>query len=63
MGHIDENHTKRMIYELLAERLPDLRASWGSVSEDPRSHRVGFERIRAELGAFPDPGAARFRRN
>ena len=82
VGDSGENYTKRMMYELLKERLPDLRAEWVSVDEDPRSYKVSFERIRSELGfettwdvpsgmdqiirlarlgAFPDPGAPRFR--
>lgn len=82
VGDSGENYTKRMMYELLADRLPGLRAEWVQVVEDPRSYRVGFERIAGalgfrvrrrvpdgldevlalnRLGAWPDPGAARFR--
>jgi hypothetical protein len=38
------------MYELLKERLPDLRAEWTTIDEDPRSYKVSFERIRDELG-------------
>lgn len=50
VGNSDENYTKRMMYELLKERLPDLEAEWVSVDEDPRSYKVSFERIGRELG-------------
>ncbi len=82
VGHSGENYTKRMMYELLKERLPELQAAWVEVDEDPRSYKVSFERIKeelgyatewtvpagmdqiiaqAQLGAFPDPEAGRFR--
>lgn len=82
VGDSGENYTKGMMYELLRERLPELRAEWVEVDEDPRSYKVSFQRIadelgysttwdvpagmdqiiaHARLGAFPDPGAARFR--
>ena len=50
VGDSGENYTKRMMYELLKERLPDLRAEWTTVDEDPRSYKVSFERIRETLG-------------
>jgi len=50
VGDSDENYTKRMMFDLLKERLPELRAEWVHVDEDPRSYRVGFGRIRDELG-------------
>lgn len=50
VGHSDENYTKRMMYDLLKERLPELQAAWVEVDEDPRSYKVSFERIRDELG-------------
>ncbi len=82
VGNSDENYTKGMMYELLKERLPELRAEWVTINEDPRSYKVSFQRIadelgyettwtvpagmdqiiaQARLGAFPDPGAPRFR--
>lgn len=50
VGNSGENYTKRMMYELLKERLPDLDAEWVSIDEDPRSYKVSFERIGEELG-------------
>jgi nucleoside-diphosphate-sugar epimerase len=50
VGDSDENYTKGMMYELLVERLPGLRAEWVSIDEDPRSYKVSFERIRETLG-------------
>ena len=45
VGDSGENYTKRMMYELLKERLPELRAEWTTIDEDPRSYKVSFERI------------------
>jgi nucleoside-diphosphate-sugar epimerase len=50
VGDSGENYTKGMMYELLVERLPGLRAEWVSIDEDPRSYKVSFERIRETLG-------------
>lgn len=50
VGNSDENYTKRMMYELLKERLPELRAEWVKIDEDPRSYKVSFQRITDELG-------------
>jgi nucleoside-diphosphate-sugar epimerase len=50
VGDSGENYTKRMMYELLKERLPELRAEWTTVDEDPRSYKVSFERIHETLG-------------
>jgi nucleoside-diphosphate-sugar epimerase len=54
VGDSDENYTKRMMYELLLERLPDLKVEWVEVDEDPRSYRVSFERVATELGFAVD---------
>ena len=50
VGGDGENYTKRMMYELLKERLPDLEVEWVDVDEDPRSYRVSFDRVADELG-------------
>ncbi|MGE0027957.1 MAG: NAD-dependent epimerase/dehydratase family protein [Thermoleophilia bacterium] len=50
VGDSGENYTKRMMYELLKERLPGLRAEWTTVDEDPRSYKVSFDKIRETLG-------------
>ena len=50
VGNSDENYTKGMMYEILKERLPELRAEWVSIDEDPRSYKVSFQRIADELG-------------
>lgn len=50
VGNSAENYTKRMMYELLKERLPELRAEWVKIDEDPRSYKVSFQRITDELG-------------
>jgi nucleoside-diphosphate-sugar epimerase len=50
VGDSDENYTKRMMYDLLKQRLPELEAEWVSVADDPRSYRVDFARINDKLG-------------
>jgi nucleoside-diphosphate-sugar epimerase len=50
VGDSDENYTKRMLFELLADRVEPLHVDWVSVDEDPRSYRVDFARVREELG-------------
>ena len=50
IGDTGENYTKRMTYEVLAERLDDLEVDWVSIDEDPRSYRVDFTRAGKELG-------------
>jgi nucleoside-diphosphate-sugar epimerase len=50
VGDSDENYTKRMIYDVLKQRLPELEAKWVFAADDPRSYRVNFERIRDTLG-------------
>lgn len=49
VGSTDENYTKRMMYELLRARLPELEAEWVGSGPDPRSYRVSFERLRDEM--------------
>jgi nucleoside-diphosphate-sugar epimerase len=50
VGDSSENYTKRMIYDVLRQSMPGLRAEWVSVADDPRSYRVGFDRVRDTLG-------------
>jgi nucleoside-diphosphate-sugar epimerase len=50
VGDSEENYTKRMLFELLAQRLDDLEVDWVSVDEDPRSYRVDFGRVNDVLG-------------
>lgn len=50
IGDTDENYTKRMLFELLHDRLPDLRASWTETGPDRRSYRVSFEKAARVLG-------------
>jgi nucleoside-diphosphate-sugar epimerase len=49
VGDSDENYTKKMIYDVLAERVDGLEAEWVAVDEDPRSYKVDFSRIAREL--------------
>lgn len=53
VGSSLENYTKKMLYELLVERVPELEVDWVSVDEDPRSYRVSFDRIHDTLGFRP----------
>lgn len=49
VGDSDENYTKRMMYELLRDRVPGLDAEWVGTGPDLRSYRVSFARIGNEL--------------
>lgn len=49
VGDSEENYTKRMMYELLRDRVPDLDAEWVGTGPDLRSYRVSFARIGNEL--------------
>ena len=53
VGSSSENYTKRMMFDLLKQRLSDLDAEWIPGGVDRRSYRVSFERIRKELGFVP----------
>ena len=54
VGHSDENYTKRMLNDLLAERVEDLRTDWVEIEEDPRSYRVSFDKISNTLRFEPE---------
>jgi nucleoside-diphosphate-sugar epimerase len=45
VGSSEENYTKRMIYEILVELIPDGRVSFVEKMEDPRDYRVDFSKI------------------
>ena len=51
VGDSDENYTKGMMYELLKERLPDLKAEWVTIEEDPRSYKVSFQKVTTPSGS------------
>jgi nucleoside-diphosphate-sugar epimerase len=50
VGDSSENYTKRMIADVIRERVPRLEVHRVAVDEDPRSYRVDFSRIAGELG-------------
>jgi nucleoside-diphosphate-sugar epimerase len=50
VGDNAENHTKRMIVDLLCTMLPGARIRYQSGSVDPRNYRVSFGKITKELG-------------
>lgn len=54
VGHSDENYTKRMLNDLLAERVEGLETDWVEIEEDPRSYRVSFAKIASTLGYEPE---------
>lgn len=53
VGHTDENYQKLTLSRLLQERVPDLPVEFVSTGPDPRSYRVGFEKIARVLGFQP----------
>ncbi len=52
-GHTDENYQKLTLSNLLQERVPGLQVEFVKAGPDPRSYRVGFEKIARTLGFQP----------
>jgi nucleoside-diphosphate-sugar epimerase len=50
VGDTRENYRKLDIVELLRERIPSGQIQFVHKAEDPRDYRVGFEKIKRELG-------------
>lgn len=53
VGHTDENYQKLTLSKLLRERIPGLQVDFVKAGPDPRSYRVGFEKIARALGFQP----------
>jgi nucleoside-diphosphate-sugar epimerase len=54
-GHSDENYTKRMVVDVVQERLGGQgRVEFMEGGVDPRNYRVSFEKIARVLGYEPD---------
>lgn len=53
VGHTDENYQKLTLSRLLQERVPGLQVEFVPAGPDPRSYRVGFEKIARTLGFQP----------
>ncbi len=55
VGHDDENYTKRMVVDVVQERLGGRgRVQFSEGSKDQRNYRVSFEKIQRVLGYEPD---------
>jgi nucleoside-diphosphate-sugar epimerase len=54
VGHSDENYRKLDLVQLITGQLGRGTVSYVQRSEDPRDYKVGFERIRSELGFEPE---------
>jgi nucleoside-diphosphate-sugar epimerase len=54
VGHSDENYRKLDLVKLITGRLGRGTVTYVERSEDPRDYKVGFERIRSELGFEPE---------
>src|SRR5262249_13767932 len=50
VGDSDENYTKKMLVNELLKQMPEAHVKYVHKEEDPRDYRVGFGRIRSELG-------------
>ena len=50
VGDNAENHTKRMIVDLISVTLPGAKIRYQTGSVDPRNYRVSFDKIVANLG-------------
>jgi len=53
VGLTSENYQKKQLCDLLRERIPELQVAFLDTANDPRSYRVSFDRIGAELGFQP----------
>jgi nucleoside-diphosphate-sugar epimerase len=53
VGRTRENYQKKALGDLLKQRIPDSRITTVVSGHDPRSYRVGFEKIAAALGFEP----------
>lgn len=53
VGHTDENYQKKTLGELLKARVPGTDIKTVATGSDPRSYRVGFEKIAADLDFRP----------
>ena len=53
VGHSDENYRKLDLVEIITGQLGRGNVSYVSKNEDPRDYKVGFERIKDELGFEP----------
>lgn len=53
VGGTDQNYTKKMLVDLLLERLPATEVEYVRRDQDPRDYRVRFGRIEAALGFRP----------
>jgi nucleoside-diphosphate-sugar epimerase len=54
IGHSDENYRKLDLVELITGQLGRGNVTYVRRSEDPRDYKVGFERVRSELGFEPE---------
>ena len=50
VGSTNENYTKGMIIEEVANVVPDTKINYVEMNEDPRDYRVNFDKIKNELG-------------
>ncbi|MCK5579892.1 MAG: NAD(P)-dependent oxidoreductase [Candidatus Omnitrophica bacterium] len=50
VGDIKENYQKKMIVDLIQERIPEMKVRFVKKDEDPRDYRVNFQKIRSVLG-------------
>ena len=53
VGHSDENYRKLDLVEIITGQLGRGNVSYVTKNEDPRDYKVGFERIKDELGFEP----------
>ncbi len=50
VGETNENYTKKMIVDMLREKIPDTNIKFVKKLEDPRDYRVNSDKIKYELG-------------
>jgi nucleoside-diphosphate-sugar epimerase len=59
LGGTDENYTKKMLVELIQQRLPDTAVDYVKRDQDPRDYRVRFAKIERVLAFRPTISVAR----
>lgn len=52
-GGNHNNFTKKMVIDLLCEKIPNSKVSYNQKGSDPRNYRVSFEKVKSTLGFEP----------
>ena len=53
VGSSEENYSKKMMVDLIRERLPSSEIEYVTKDEDPRDYKVSFEKVKNQFGFDP----------